>query len=125
METTRNENGSRAARIPAAYHGEPNATSLNQQNPVFVQYAIITLSWVIYGLLIHQQRVDHAADFNQLLPVATVACESRHFAGGHCAYLAHAHLRHHAFESGSCHRSCSRATEIFVNDFHVPPAQRT
>src|SRR5256885_3247384 len=55
------------------------------------------------GVLIHQERIDDAANFDQLLPFPAVACDARYLACGHGADLVHRYLGDHAFEAASGH----------------------
>jgi hypothetical protein len=86
------------------------------------QQAIIALSGRIDHLPIDQDGVDHAADFDQLLPLATVARKARDFARRHCADLAETHLGYHPLEPATRHQTGGRTPEILVDDFDLTPA---
>src|SRR5262245_15175650 len=66
--------------MPAARAGETIQTAFQPE-----QQSVITLPWRIDGLLINQQGIENAADFDQLLPLPTVARKSRYLAGGNCS----------------------------------------
>ena len=74
-------------------------------------------------LLLDQQRVDHAAHFDQLLPVAAVRREARDLARRHSADLAETDLRHHAIEPGPGNRASRGAAQILVDDFDLREAE--
>ena len=87
------------------------------------QQPIVALAGRVDGLLVHQNRVDHPAHLDQLLPVPAVAGEPRRFPGGHRADLAETDLRHHAVESGALRAAGRRAAEIVVDGLDPRKAQ--
>jgi hypothetical protein len=64
------------------------------------QQTVIALSRRIDGLLVDQERVDHAAHLDKLLPVAVVAGEAGDFPRSHRSDFAEADLGHHSLEAG-------------------------
>ena len=63
------------------------------------QQPVVALPRRVDGLLVDQQRVDHAAHLDELLPVAAVAREARDLPRRHRADLAEADLGDHALEA--------------------------
>ena len=76
-----------------------------------------------YCLLIDQHGIDDTANFDQLLPLATVARESRNLASGNRANASKTDLCHHPFETRACLRAGCRAAQILINYFNLVPAQ--
>ena len=87
------------------------------------QQPVVALARRIDGLLVHQNRIDHPAHLDQLLPIPAVAGEPRHFAGRHRANLAQADLRDHAVESGALGAAGRGTAEILVNGVDLRETQ--
>src|SRR5450830_591730 len=87
------------------------------------QQPIIALSGCVDRFLIDQHRVDHAAHLDQLLPVAAVACEARHFPRRHRADLAETDFGHHAFKTNPRDTASRRAAHIIVDGLDLGPAE--
>ena len=59
---------------------------------------------------------DHAAQLDQVVPIAAVPRQARRFDTEDRTHLACADFRDESLESGSLHQTRSRAPEILVND---------
>ena len=88
------------------------------------QEAIVALARRIDRVLIDQHRVDHAAQLDQLLPVAAVPREARDLARRYGADLAKTDLRHHAIEPGTGDRARRRPAQVLVDDLDLREAER-
>jgi len=75
--------------------------------------------------LVNQQRVDHATNFDQLLPLTTVSGKTRYFAGRHGADLAETDVGYHPLESRTRHRAGGRSAQVFVDHFNFLPPEST
>src|SRR5678815_1892754 len=87
------------------------------------EQTVIALPRRIHHFLINQERIHHATDLDQLLPLPTVPGESRYFSGCHRAHLPQAHLCDHALETGPSHCSRGRSAQIFIDDLDLAPTQ--
>ena len=81
------------------------------------------MSWCIDRLLIDQDRVDHAAHLDQLLPVSAVAGKTRELARCDGADLAEAHLCHHPLEAGALDPARSGTAKIVIDHLDLGPAE--
>ena len=80
------------------------------------QEAVVALARRVHRVLVDQQRVDHAAHLDQLLPVAAVPCKARDLARRHGADLAETDFGHHAAEAGTGDRTRCRPAQVLVDD---------
>jgi hypothetical protein len=71
--------------------------------------------------LIDQHRIDHAANLNQLLPLAAVACKPGDFPGSDRAYLPQTDLCDHALKSSTRHRPGGGSSQILSNHLDLTP----
>ncbi len=69
--------------------------------------------------MIDQNRVDHAADLNELLPLTAVACKARYLACSHCSDPAQADFGHHALETAANLGAGGRSAQVLVDDLDV------
>ena len=88
------------------------------------QQPVIALSRRVDRFLVDENRVDHAAHLDQLLPISAIAGEARDLAGADGADLAKADLGHHPFEPDALHAAGRRAAEIVIDHFDLGKAQR-
>jgi len=77
------------------------------------------LSRRINGLLIDEQRIDHAAHLDELLPVAAVAGEARDLPRGHRTNLAEADLCNHPLKARPGHAARGRAAKIIIDNLDL------
>jgi hypothetical protein len=57
--------------------------------------SIVAVPGGVHGVLVDQHGIDHLADFDQLLPIPTVAGKARDLPRRHLAHLAQTDFRHH------------------------------
>ena len=88
------------------------------------EQSVIAQSWRIDGLLIDKQRVNDAAHFDQLLPLAAVARKARDFPGAYRSHFSQANLSHHPFQAGPRYAASCRSAKVFINDLHFGPTER-
>src|SRR5258708_280332 len=81
--------------------------------------AIVEKSRMIDPVAISNQRIRHAAQIEQTIPVGVVARETGDFESEHDAHVAQRHFRGHAGESGALHRSGAGKAKVFINDDHL------
>src|SRR6202021_2774482 len=72
------------------------------------QQTVVAVPWRIYGLLIDQNGVDHAAHLDELLPIPAVASEARDLAGANCTNLTEANLRYHPLKPSALYPAGGR-----------------
>jgi hypothetical protein len=73
--------------------------------------------------MINQEGIDHAAHFNQLLPLPAVAGKTRHLPGSYSPYPAEAHLTDHPLEAAALSAACSGLTQIIIDNFNLTPTK--
>jgi hypothetical protein len=88
------------------------------------QEPVVAVPRGVDRLPVHQHRVDDPAHLDELLPVAAVAGEARHFPRRHRAHLAQADLGDHPLEAGAGHAARGGAPEVVVHDLDLRPAER-
>jgi hypothetical protein len=86
------------------------------------QEAIVAEPRAIDRFQVDQDRVDHATDLDQVLPLATIPCKSRHLTRSHPADIPETNLGHHAFEAGARDRPCGGPTQVFIHNVDLAPA---
>ena len=87
------------------------------------QEAVVALARRVHRVLVDQQRVDHAAHLDQLLPVAAVPCKARDLARRHGADLAETDLRHHALEARAGDGARGGPAQVLVDDLDLREAE--
>lgn len=112
-------------RTPRFHRALPQEVQL-----VFVQAAlqpeqqtIVAVPRAVHRVEIDQHGVHDAADFDELLPLATIPGEARHLAGRHRTDLAQTHVRHHASKPRACDESGGRPAQVVIHDLNVTPPE--
>ncbi len=66
---------------------------------------------------------DHAAQFDQMVPIAAVPCQARRFDTEDGAHLPRTDVRHESLESRALNQARPRPPEILVDDHDVLEAE--
>ena len=70
---------------------------------------------IVNSVKVHYYGIRHAAELDQMVPVAAVACQSRSLDAKDSARFTAAHLGHQALKSRALDESRSRTPQIFVD----------
>jgi len=87
------------------------------------QQTVVAKPWRVDHLLINQHGIDHATDFHQLLPLATVARKTGDLAGRDRTHLPEADLRDHALKSSPHDQPGGGPPQVFIHNFDLTPPQ--
>ncbi len=87
------------------------------------QQPVIRASRIVDRLVVDEERVDHSAHLDQLVPIAIVAREPRDFDGGDGSDLPETHLRNHSPKPGPSVRRRRRSALILVDELDLGPAE--
>ena len=79
------------------------------------EQTIIDQVRIVDAVGIHQDRTDHPAQLNQMVPVATIAGQSRGLDTKYSAYFTSADFGHQALKSGALHQPRTRSPQILVD----------
>ena len=74
---------------------------------------------MVETVAVSDQRVGHAAEIEQAIPVGIVARHAGDFQAEHDADVAEGHFRGQACEAGALGESGARHPQVFVNDDHL------
>src|SRR5277367_1072891 len=78
---------------------------------------------IINTIMIHDQGIHNGTEFEQPMPLASVARQARRLDGENGADLALAHVRHQGSKSRTLNVSASGAAQIIVDDTRLAPAK--
>ena len=87
------------------------------------QQPIIRTTRIVDRLVIDEQRVDHAAHLDELVPVAVISREARDLDRCDGPDLSQRYLGDHALKSGPPIRRGRRAALVFVDDLDLLPTE--
>ena len=87
------------------------------------QEPVVGLARVVHAFVVDDQRVHQTAQIEQLIPVAIVARQARHFDGEDRADAAQPYLGHQLLEAGARRAARARASQVLIDHGHLVPAQ--
>ena len=87
------------------------------------EQAVVDEAGIVDAIRIDDDGAHHAAQLDQVVPIAAVPRQARRFDTEDRTHLARADFRDESLESGSLNQTRSRAPEILVNDHDVLEAQ--
>jgi hypothetical protein len=73
--------------------------------------------------VVYEHGIDHAADLDELLPVAAVARKARDLARGDSANLSERHVSDESAEAAAIDGARCRLAQVLVDDFDVAPPE--
>jgi hypothetical protein len=80
------------------------------------QEAIVDDGRIVDSVRIYDDSADHPAEFDQMMPIATVASESRCLNAENGANFARAHFSYQALKSGPVDQAGAGAPEVVIDD---------
>ena len=83
------------------------------------QQSIVGAAWIIHAVQVDHTRLDQPTQFQQMMPIAPVAGESRGVEAQDGPDLARAKPRHQPVEAGPGRRSARRAAKIVIDHLDV------
>src|SRR5262249_10243371 len=86
------------------------------------QEPVIGLSRIVDRLVIDQERIDHAAHFDQLLPLAAITRKARNLSSRHRTHVAEADLSDHSLKATTLYSSRRRTAEVVIDHFDLRPS---
>jgi hypothetical protein len=89
------------------------------------QQAIVEQRRMVDAVVVANQRVCHAAEFQQAIPVGVVPGQARNLQSQHDAHVSQRHFAGQASEAGAFIGAGAGQAEIFIDDNHLllGPAQ--
>ena len=84
---------------------------------------IIHEDGIVHAIRINHDRADHAAQFDQVMPIPAIACESRGLDAQYRTDFSRTHLGDQLLEPWPFDQARTRTPEIIINDQNVGEAQ--
>jgi hypothetical protein len=89
------------------------------------QKPVIDDGWIIDAIRIHNHSAHHSAEFNQVVPIATVARQSGRFDTEDRAHFAATYISHQPLKSRAINQAGTGTAQVIVDHEDIPKSQLT